>query len=120
TTVSKLAIDPIHQVASFKGSPSRVYEVLMDSSHHGKFTGGPAELSRDVGGAFSAFDGMIVGRNLELIPNQRIVQAWRSTSWDPGLYSIVKFELKPNGENGTLLTLEHWGYPEEEKEHLEE
>ena len=116
-----MAIDPIHQEATFKGSPNRVYEALIDSEQHGKFTGGgPTQISREVGGSFSAFGGMIVGRNLELVPNQRIIQAWRSNSWDPGQYSIVKFELKPNGTNGTLLTLDHWGYPEGEKEHLED
>jgi uncharacterized protein YndB with AHSA1/START domain len=116
-----LTIDPIHQEARFKASPNRVYEALLDSNQHGRFTGGGAtEISREVGGRFSAFGGMIVGQNLELIPNQRIVQAWRSNSWDPGLYSVVKFDLKSEGSNETLLTLDHWGYPEGEREHLVE
>ena len=40
---------------------------------------------------------LIEGRNVEIIPNQRIVQAWRPSHWDPGVYSIVRFELKPQG-----------------------
>ena len=36
------------------------------------------------GGTFKTFGGLIEGRNVELIPGQRIVQAWRPASWDPG------------------------------------
>jgi hypothetical protein len=35
-------------------------------------------------GAFNTFGGLIEGRNVELIPNRRIVQAWRPAHWDPG------------------------------------
>lgn len=64
------------------------------------------------------FGGMIVGRNVELVPNQRIVQAWRPTHWDPGVYSIVRFELKAQGP-GTLVVLDHTGFPEGEFDHLD-
>jgi activator of HSP90 ATPase len=36
----------------------------------------PTQISREVGGAFSLFGGIIVGRHIELVPNERIVQAW--------------------------------------------
>ena len=61
---------------------------------------------------------MIAGRNLELVPNERIVQAWRVGNWDPGVYSVAKFELKPEG-SGTRLVFDHSGFPEKEKDHLE-
>ena len=51
------------------------------------------EISQQLGGAFTLFGGHIVGRHIELMPNQRIVQAWRVVDWNPGVYSIVKFEL---------------------------
>jgi uncharacterized protein YndB with AHSA1/START domain len=54
---------------------------------------------------------MIDGRNVELVPNQRIVQAWRPNHWGPGVYSLVKFELKPQG-SGALVVLDHTGFPE--------
>ena len=75
-------------------------------------------ISREAGGAFSAFDGYITGRNVELVPNQRIVQAWRAGSWDAGVYSIVRFELKPQG-SGTRLIMDHDGFPEGARESLE-
>ena len=55
----------------------------------------PPKSIPSAGGAFTTFGKLIEGRNIELVPNQRIVQAWRPASWEPGLYSIVRFELKP-------------------------
>jgi activator of HSP90 ATPase len=57
------------------------------------------------------FGGVIVGRNIELVPAQRIVQAWRPTHWAAGIYSIVHFELKARGPQATLI-LDHTGFPE--------
>lgn len=110
---------PIHQEVVFKASPKRIYEALIDARQFSAFTGGaPAEISREVGGSFSCFGGMIVGRHVELVPNQRIVQAWRAKNWDAGVYSIVKFELRGQGSE-TRLIFDHSGFPEDEREHLE-
>jgi len=57
------------------------------------------------------FGGLIMGRNVELIANQRIVQAWRPASWEAGVYSIVKFELKEQSA-GARIVLDHTGFPE--------
>ena len=46
-----------------------------------------------------------IGRNVELLPNHRIVQAWRVVTWPEGVYSIAKFELKPHG-SGTQLVFD--------------
>jgi len=108
----------LHQEIELKASPQRIYEILLDSKQFAAFSGMPANnIDPAAGGAFSMFDGLIVGRNIELIANQRIVQAWRPARWDPGVYSIVKFELKPQG-SGTLLILDHSGFPEGEYDHL--
>ena len=57
------------------------------------------------------FGGLIVGRNIELVPNERIVQAWRPAHWDPGVYSVVKYELRKK-DSQTILILDHTGFPE--------
>jgi uncharacterized protein YndB with AHSA1/START domain len=41
-------------------------------------TAGEANISDAVGAEFSAWDEYITGRNLELVPGERIVQAWRT------------------------------------------
>jgi len=107
-----------HLETEYKASPERIYNVLLDSKQFAALTGMPADIDPKAGGAFSMFGGMIVGRNVELVSNQRIVQAWRPTHWDPGVYSIVKFELKSQGAE-TVLVLDHNGFPEGEYDHLE-
>ena len=77
----------------------------------------PAEISREVGGGFALFGGYITGRHIELVPNERIVQAWRVGSWDPGVYSIAKFELAEQG-SGTKIVFDHTGFPKGAGEHL--
>jgi activator of HSP90 ATPase len=107
----------LHQEVEFNASTQRLYEILLDSKQFAAFSGDSAEISPAVGGSFSMFGGRIVGRNIELIPNQRIVQAWREASWAPGVYSIVKFELKENGSK-TRVVLDHTGFGEGDFEHL--
>lgn len=101
----------IHQEVPFTASPQRIYEALLDSKQFTNFTGRQAEIDPKEGGAFSLFGGLISGRNIELVPNQRIVQAWRPSSWDQGIYSIVRFELTPQG-TGTVIVFNHTGFPE--------
>ena len=107
----------IHQGVVFPASFQRVYEALTDSKQFSNMTSSPADIGREAGSSFSCFGGMITGRHVELLPNQRIVQAWRVGNWDAGVYSIVRFELKAQGTE-TLLIFEHTGFPVEHFEHL--
>jgi activator of HSP90 ATPase len=107
----------IRQEVSIKASPNRVYDTLLDAKSFSEFTGAPAEIDPKSGGAFSCFGGIITGRNVELLANRRIVQAWRVAIWPEGHYSIVKFELQPQGSQ-TRLVMDHAGFPEEMRAHL--
>ena len=102
----------------FKAAPQRIYDAILDSKQFAAFSGMAAEISPSTGGPISMFGGMIVGRNIELIPNQRIVQAWRPASWDPGVYSVVHFELKPNGP-ATSMAFDHYGFHSGDYDHLD-
>jgi activator of HSP90 ATPase len=128
--VSRTA-EAIHQEIVFTASPKRVYEALTDAGQFQKVellseapnmkgldvTGKPAIISRDAGGAFSLFGAHILGRQIELVPNQRIIQAWRVSDWDPGVYSIARFELSEQG-SGTKLVFDHVGFPAGSGDHL--
>src|SRR6266404_7661218 len=107
----------IHQEIDLNASPQKVYEALLDSKQFTDFSGRTAEINREVGGAFSLFKGHIVGRNLELLPNQRIVQGWRVVTWPEGAYSIARFDLKAQG-SGTHVVFDHIGFPEGLHDHL--
>jgi activator of HSP90 ATPase len=109
----------LHQEIDYKAGPQRIYEALLSSKDFSAFSGAAAEIDPKVGGAFSMFGGLVVGRNVELVPNQRIVQAWRLAQEFPeGTYSLVKMELKPKGP-GTRLILDHTGFPEGHFDHLD-
>jgi uncharacterized protein YndB with AHSA1/START domain len=109
---------PIHQEVDFKASPQRVYEALTDAKQFGAFSGLPAEIRGEAGGAFKCFGGQITGRMTELVPNQKIVQTWHVAMWPDSVNSTVSFELKAQG-GGTRLILDHSDFPEENREHLD-
>ncbi|HLJ49554.1 MAG TPA: SRPBCC domain-containing protein [Bryobacteraceae bacterium] len=126
--VSRTA-ESIHQERVFQASRNRIYDALTDARQFAKIvelsgamrsmpTGTKAaEISREVGGAFAIFGGHIVGRQLELVPNQRIVQAWRVVDWKPGDYSIARFELAEQASQ-TKIIFDHQGFPQGTGEHL--
>jgi uncharacterized protein YndB with AHSA1/START domain len=101
----------IRQSVTFKASPRAVYEALVDSRRHAKFTGAPARISRKPGGSFTAYGSYLSGVNLELVPGRRIVQFWRSDNWPKFHYSTVTFDLKPV-RGGTRLTFVQVGVPD--------
>ena len=102
----------IEQTVSFKARPHVVYEMLMDSAEHARFTGAEASISRDIGGAFTAYDGALTGTNIELVPDAKIVQSWRAGDWPEGHHSIATFLLEEE-DGGTRLTFTQAGVPEQ-------
>ena len=107
----------IKQSATFKASPHEVYEALMDSRKHSKLTDSKASISRRIGGKFTAYDGYIEGVNLELVPDEKIVQSWRGSDWPDGHYSKAIFALK-KVEGGTRLTFTQTDVPEDQYESI--
>jgi activator of HSP90 ATPase len=107
----------IHQEVTLAAGPSLVYEALVDPKRFTELTGAPAAGAATEGSAFSAFGGHITGRHVELVPNKRVVQAWRAKTWPEGLYSIARFELRESG-SGTKLIFDHDGFPAEMQDHL--
>jgi activator of HSP90 ATPase len=93
----------IRQTATFKASPHEVYEALMDSRKHSKFTGAPAKISRKVGGEFTAYGGDLSGKTTELVADKKIVQEWRADDWPTGHVSHASFTLK-KVKGGTQLS----------------
>jgi activator of HSP90 ATPase len=93
----------IKQKVSFNASAHDVYEALMDSKKHAKFTGGPAKISRKIGGKFSVYDGYAAGKNLELMPDEKIVQTWRASDWDEEDISEISFTFTPTKTGCTVI-----------------
>lgn len=93
-------------------SPRRVYEAWLDSKAHTEMTGGAARVNPRKGGKFSAWDGYITGKNLELEPGRRILQAWRTSEFPQGSPdSRLEVLLEP-AKGGARITLRHTEIPD--------
>jgi activator of HSP90 ATPase len=117
--------DAIHQEIVVQAAPERVYAALTDAGQFDKIidlsgirqsgmlpakANKPTQLRSEAGSAFTLFGGFITGRQIQLVPNVRIVQAWRAAGWEPGVFSIAKFELVKQGA-ATKIVFDHTGFP---------
>src|SRR6266545_3776565 len=94
--------------------PAEIYEAWLSSEGHAAMTGNPANVDGKVGGAFSAWDGYIFGKTLELTPNQRIVQAWRTSEFPEEAPDSHLEVLLEKVDGGTKLTIIHVDMPEDQ------
>ncbi len=102
----------IQQAVTFRASPERLYDIYMDARKHAAAINARASIERKVGGRFSAFDGMLRGRNLVLVPGRLIVQTWRGADWkksEPDSVLVLAFARAPGGAR---LTLVHANIPD--------
>jgi uncharacterized protein YndB with AHSA1/START domain len=115
--------EAIRQEVTFDASPQRVYQALTTTKDFDSITrlsdgavllaaagAKPTAISSEVGGPFTLFGGYITGRHLEMLPNERLVQAWRAGGWKSGGFSIAAFYLTADGGK-TKLNFEHRGFP---------
>lgn len=88
-----------------------IYDAWLSAAEHTAMTGAKATASRLVGGAFSAWDGYITGKNLLLLDGRKIVQSWRSSEFpDDAADSVLSVQF--NERNGiTEVDLEHKDIP---------
>ncbi len=98
--------------AEITATPKQIYEAWLDSEQHSSMTGGSAIASDLVGKSFTAWDGYIEGRNLELIPGEKIIQDWRTSEFeDSDEDSRLEIGLKAL-KGGTLVSIRHSNLPE--------
>lgn len=71
----------IHQSVRLPATPGDLFDSYLDPRRHAAITGDKASIPAREGGKFTAFDGMLRGRNLLIVPGCLVVQAWRSAQW---------------------------------------
>lgn len=92
-------------------SAEAIYRAWLSSAGHSSMTGADAEVDARPGGAFTAWDGYITGRTLELEPDRRIVQSWRTTEFTADHEdSRIEVLLEPV-DGGTRVTIRHSNVP---------
>lgn len=93
-------------------TPEKLYEAWLSSEGHAAMTGVNAIVSDQINGAFVVYNGYITGRNVKLIPNEKIIQTWRTTEFnneDPD--SNLELTLIRDDQE-TLLILTHSNIPD--------
>ena len=104
----------IRQTIILAAQPAEVYDTLLKAGKHAAFTGAKATCSARIGGRFTAYDGYIFGKILELEEGRRILQEWQTTEWPPDAPpSIVEFIIEKKGD-GAKLTMVHTNVPAEQ------
>ena len=95
-------------------TPEQIFDAYTTSDSHSKLTGAKANIDAEPGSTFDAWDGYILGTNLELARPSRIVQAWRTTEFPEGHPdSRLELLLTSDGDD-TVVRLVQTGVPEDQ------
>ena len=109
-------MDKLKMSATIPARPEEIYESWLDSQKHSDMTGSEAKVNPKINGKFTAWDGYIEGRTIELEAGRRIVQKWRTTDFpDDSPDSTVEIVLE-KVEKGTKIVLIHTEIPTGQKD----
>lgn len=112
--------DSIRVEGLVRATPWQVYQAWMDSQLHTEMTGAKASVEPGVGGRFTAWDGYIEGKTIELQPGYRIVQTWRTSEFPDGSGdSRLEVRLEAAGDQ-TRVIIFHTEIPEGQGKQYEE
>jgi activator of HSP90 ATPase len=93
----------IIQAAILPAPPDRLFDMYLDPVAHGSFTGAPVVIGSQPGAPFKAFDDMISGTILQVVPKRLIVQSWRTSHWaDEDIDSTLILTFWPDEEGGRI------------------
>ncbi len=108
----------IKQTLVVQAEPGEVYDAFLDAKKHSAFTGSKATCDPRVGGKFTAWDGYISGKNLELVKGKKIVQEWVTTEWPEG-YAPSRLELTfKKTKGGTEISMVQSEVPVEQADDI--
>ena len=89
--------------ASLPAPPERLYDMYVDPTLHGAFTGFPVTIAARAGAEFRAFGGGISGKILHVEPKRLVVQTWRSKNFPPtAMDSLLVLSFWPEGAGGRI------------------
>ena len=96
----------------FPATAETIFSAWLDSKKHTDMTGGQAAVTDQVGEIFTAWDGYISGKNLELQSPGRILQSWRTTEFDESdPDSILEIQFLQD-QDSTRVVIVHSELPE--------
>jgi uncharacterized protein YndB with AHSA1/START domain len=97
----------IQLAASLPATPERLFDMYLDPVEHAAITGKPVTISPNAGASFRAFDNVLTGTILQVVPKRLIVQSWRSPHWgDADVDSTLVLTFLPE-KGGCRIVLTH-------------
>lgn len=97
--------------------PSDVYSALTNPFTIELWSGYPSVMSTEPGTEFSLWEGDITGRNIEFVPDRKIVQEWYFGEQQEK--SVVTVNIRPERDY-SLVTVEHTNIPDDDFENISE
>jgi len=107
----------IRQKHYIKATPEEVFAALTNPFTIELWSGYTAVMEPIEDFEFSLFSGDICGRNIKVVPNERLVQEWYFG--ESPQQSVVTIILKKR-ESGTSVTVEQTNVPDEDVGEFEE
>lgn len=105
-------MDTLKVEAIIPASAERIYKDWLSSEGHSQMTGGEADISSETRAAFTAWDGYITGVNLQLEPNKRIFQTWRTLEFPSDApHSTLEVSLEAINDSSTKVIISQANLP---------
>jgi activator of HSP90 ATPase len=93
----------IIHAAVLPAPPESLFDMYLDPAAHAAFTGAPVTIGSQPGAAFRAFDDLISGTILQVVPKRLIVQSWRASHWAAeDIDSTLILSFWPDEEGGRI------------------
>lgn len=93
----------IQLAASLPASPERLFDMYLDPVEHAAFTGSPVTIAAEPGARFGAFNDVLTGTILQVVPKRLIVQSWRSPQWAANdIDSTLILTFVPEGDGARI------------------
>ena len=93
----------IQLAASLPAPPDRLFDMYLDPVAHAAFTGAPVTIAAHAGAPFRAFNDVLTGTILQVVPKRLIVQSWRSPHWGTGdIDSTLILTFVPENDGGRI------------------
>jgi activator of HSP90 ATPase len=107
-------LNVIQQSVEFeKATPEELFDILMDSRKHAEIIKAEARISRRERDSFSAFNGLVAGKNLAIIPNKMIVQSWRGNVWKEDDLDSIVIMIFNSTKRGAKIDMIHANVPDQ-------
>ena len=99
----------IEQKILFKGATAaELFDIFVNPQKHSAIHGGATtRISNKEGDSFSLLNGNLKGKNLLIVPNRMIVQAWRGNVWEKDDLDSILTLVFINTPKGGQIDLVH-------------